>query len=443
MSIGNLKDQGNKGNNFPYQLRNLQLLGSIDQGITNLVSGGINLENTATDSFGRLRVSEPFTLFDSSNRYSDNGLWATDTAGGAGSTATFNADQGLVDLTISLNSGDYVKRETYRVFSYQPGKSLLILNTFVMNTPVADLTQRVGYYGENNGYFLDQTGTNISFVERTSISGSPADTYINKTAWNYDKLDGTGPSGYVLDLTKAQILWIDMEWLGVGSVRMGFVIDGKFILCHTFQHANLIDSTYITTACLPLRYEIISNTNVGGPVTLKQICSSVISEGGYELRGKPNSVTTGITTPVNIVTPGVYYPIISMRLKSDRLDAIVIPKGVSVLPGSTGNYSFVIITGGITTAGTWIDAGSDSAVEYNLTGTSIAGGSTALHGFFAQTNQASSSINISGGDLFRYQLDRNSFTLRANEFTLAIAAATIGGGGVNLYGAIDWEEISR
>jgi hypothetical protein len=442
MSVGNLKDYGNKGNNFPYQLRSLQLLSAIDGSINTLIDDGISFQGTAVDSFGRLRVSEPFTLFDSSNRYEDNGLWATRIVGTTGA-ATFNANQGLIDLTIDLLPGDSVTRETYKVFAYQPGKSLLILNTFVFNTPQQDLIQRVGYYNNDNGYFLDQSGSTVSFVERSYISGTPTDTYINQSAWNYDKLDGSGPSGFILKLDNAQILWIDMEWLGVGSVRMGFVIDGKFILCHTFQHANIIPSTYITTACLPLRYEIRSASSDGSTVTLKQICSSVISEGGYELRGKPGSVTVPILTPRNLTVAGTYYPIASLRLKATKLDAIVIPKGVSVLPASVSNYSFVVITGGTTVGGSWVDAGSDSAVEYNITGTSVTGGSNSLHGFFTQTNQSSSSINITGGDLFRYQLDRNPLTSTPREFTLAVAASTIGGGGVNIYGAIDWEEISR
>ena len=215
---------------------------------------GTGNKSAALDAFGRLRVSNPFTLFDSSHRYKDNNLWSTSTA--SGGAAVFNANEGLVDLNVTTTSGSKVYRETTKVFSYQPGKSLLVMTTFVMSPAKANLQQRVGYYGAANGLYLELGGAGgsvLSFVERSSVSGSLAETKVAQSAWNYDKMDGTGPSGMTLDITKAQILWMDIEWLGLGTVRLGFVIDGKFILCHQFHHANLITSTYITTASLPLR----------------------------------------------------------------------------------------------------------------------------------------------------------------------------------------------
>ena len=221
------------------------------------------------DAFGRLRVSNPFTLFDSSHRYSDNGLWATSTS--ASGAAVFNTNQGLVDLNVTTASGSEVLRETVKVFSYQPGKSLLVLSTFAMSPAKTNLRQRIGYFGVANGYYLEQNDSTISFVERTSVSGSLVNTPIAKSSWNVDKMDGTGPSGVTLDLTKAQILFMDLEWLGVGTVRIGFVIDGNFCVCHKFQHANIITTTYITTASLPLRYEITNTGLTSGVSTLKQI----------------------------------------------------------------------------------------------------------------------------------------------------------------------------
>jgi len=393
------------------------------------------------DAFSRLRVSEPVTLFDSSNRYSDNEKWATSTSGTG--SATFNANEGLVDLTIGGASGDSVLRETYRTFAYQPGKSLLVLNTFVLAAPQAGLRQRVGYFGSSNGIFLETNGTTTYLVERTSTSGSPVDTPVAQASWNVDPMDGSGPSGVTLDLTKAQIFWSDFEWLGVGSVRTGFVIDGEFITCHVFHHANIITSTYMTTACLPCRYEITNTAATSATNTLKQICTSVLSEGGYELRGESRAISTTLTSAYNLAISGTYYPIVSIRLKSSRLDGIVVPNGVSLLPLSSGNYGYRIVIGGTTTGGAWTSVAADSQVEYNTTGTSFSGGKTAIQGFFSQTNQASSSINLADSNPFTYQLRRNSFTSTPIEFTLCSAVRTAGGGGNNMLGAIDWEEITK
>ena len=237
------------------------------------------------DAFGRLRTSGPLTLFDSSHRYRDNNLF-TSLIVGTGSTVGFVTVQGLVDITVGVGSTASVIRETTKVFSYQPGKSLQIINTFVMNTPKTNLRQRVGYFGADNGIYFETAGigtTSVSFVERSLVTGGLSETRVPQSSWSQDKLDGTGPSGYTLDVSKGQIMWTDIEWLGLGTVRVGFVIDGQFIHCHSFHHANLVQSTYITTASLPIRYEI-TNTGVTTSVsTMKQVCSTVISEGGYDL----------------------------------------------------------------------------------------------------------------------------------------------------------------
>ncbi len=398
--------------------------------------------STAQDSFGRLRVSEPFTLFDSSHRFDDNGLWVTSTA--TDGAAVFNADQGLVDLNVTAASGSSVTRETIKVFAYQPGKSLLVMSTFVMSTAKTGLTQRIGYYGADNGFYLEQAGSAISFVKRSIVTGSIVNTPVLQADWNGDKLDGNGPSGITLDLTKAQILWMDLEWLGVGSVRMGFVIDGQFILCHTFQHANILASTYITTASLPLRYEIFNTAGTTGNSTLKQICSTVISEGGYELRGAQYAVGTPIASPITYTVASTYIPIVGFRLKSTRLDAIVILTAVSILGlGNGKNYSWRVVQGAtISGGGAWATTGTDSSVEYKLDGTSATGGRILAQGYVNSSNQGSPSINILKEALFANQLERNSFTGTPYELVLEVAISDASGTN-GVLASVDWEEISR
>jgi hypothetical protein len=399
--------------------------------------------STSQDSFGRLRVSEPFTMFDSSHRFDDNDLWATATA--TGSTAVFNANQGLVDLNVTAASGSSVVRETIKVFAYQPGKSLLVLNTFVMAPPKTGLTQRVGYYGDDNGFYLDQAdNVDVAFVKRSVVTGSIIDTVVLQADWNGDKLDGSGPSGLTLDLTKAQILWMDLEWLGVGSVRMGFVINGQFILCHTFNHANIIASTYITTASLPIRYEIFNTAGTSGASTLKQICSTVLSEGGYELRGKQQSIGRSITAPMTFAVAGTYYPVVGIRLISTRLDAIVIATAISLIGlGNGKNYQWRVVNGNVQiSGGSWVPAGGDSAVEYNVTGTSATGGRILASGYVNSSNQGSPSINILKEALFSNQLERDALNGVPYELVVEMAIDTVGGV-LGAYASIDWEEISR
>ena len=405
----------------------------------NIISSEISYKNSPNiDAFGRLRVSNPFTLFDSSHRYSDNGLWSTGAA--TGGTATFNSSQGLVDLGVTAASGSEVIRETVKVFSYQPGKSLFVLSTFVMNTAKAGLRQRVGYFGADNGYYLEQNNSTVSFVERSSVTGTLVNTPIAQASWNVDPMDGSGPSGITLDLTKSQILFMDLEWLGVGTVRIGFVINGNFYVCHKFHHANILPYTYITTASLPLRYEITNTSATSGASTLKQICSTVLSEGGYELNGLQQAIGIPINTPRTLGTAGTFYSVISLRLKTARLDGIVILSALSAMPISTGNFNWQLVATGTTTGGSWVSVGTNSCVEYNITGTTFAGGRILASGFFNATNQGSSQIDLLKEALFKFQLERNGLTSTPYELTLIIAS---NGGSDTVVASLDWEEISR
>lgn len=429
---------------------NFGFLGGVGGGSSNL----LNTNPMLLDAFGRVRVSNPLTLFDSSHRYRDNDLWNTSTA--SGGTAVFSANEGLVNLNVNTTNGSQVLRETTKVFSYQPGKSLLVFNTFVMSPAQDNLRQRVGYFGLENGYYIqleNVTGNpTVSFVERSLVTGIVTETRISQlggvygagdTGWNVDKLDGNGVSGITLDITKAQIFFADIEWLGEGTVRLGFIIDGQFILCHKFNHANLVTSTYITTASLPLRYEITNTGVTTSSSTLKQVCSTVISEGGYELRGNQQAVGIPITSPRTFAAAGTYYPMVSIRLLTTRLDAIVIPTAVSILGlGNGKNYAWRIIQSGATTGGAWVGAGVNSAVEYNITGTSASGGRILAQGYVNSSNQASPSINILKEALFANQLERNSFTGVAYELIVEVAIDAIGGT-LGIYVSVDWEEISR
>ncbi len=398
--------------------------------------GGANPTGMAVDAFGRARSSSPLTLFDSSQVYQDNGKLVNNTSA-TGGTVTHNANASLIEYTVDQASGSYVYSESTKVFAYQPGKSLQILKSFVMATPKANLRQRCGYFTVNNGVFLQVDGTEISFIIRSKSSGSVVENKVTQANWNLDTLDGNGISGKTLDISKAQILFIDIEWLGVGSVRVGFVIDGQFIHCHTFHHANSVTQTYMTTACLPVRCEIENTGATTGSSTLKSICSSVVSEGGYDIRGKALSVGTPITSPYTLTTAGTFYPLVSIRLKSTRLDGIVLPKNIHLLGTSnTGTYQYKIIMGAEITAGTWVPV-DNSSVEYNITGTGMTGGTTFVTGFTTVSNQAAPVISLDG-DVFKYQLERNSFTSTPYTFTLAVT----GGHNANTcVGSIEWEEV--
>lgn len=400
--------------------------------------GSANPSGMAVDAFGRARSSLPYTLFDSFHRYQDNGKISSSNSA-TGATMTHDANSSSITCTLDTTSGSFIKRESSRVFAYQPGKSLQILETFVMAAPKANLRQRYGFFNTQNGIFLEQDGTTISFVKRSYVTGSVVETKVAQADWNVDQLDGKGPSLKTLDLTKAQILFIDIEWLGVGSVRCGFVIDGQFIHCHTFQHANLITNTYMTTACLPIRAEIENTGTTASNSTLRIICATVISEGGYELTGRMRCIYHPVTTPYTLTTAGTYYPVIAIRLKSDRLDGIVLPKDISALGTSNvARYSYKMVSNATVTGGTWVSMGTDSNVEYNISGTAMTGGTDLSHGYTTVSNQSAPVISLGDGD-FKYQLERNSFTSTPYTLVLAVSGAA---NADTVLASMNWQEVT-
>ena len=327
------------------------------------------LEKTNFDAFGRLRTSTPLTLFDSQNRYAKDPQFDESLSGSA--TCTHLANESSVAMNVTTASGDQVVRQSKRVFPYQPGKSLLIMATFAMAAGATNLRQRVGYFNANNGIFLQQNNNALSLVIRTYTSGSPSDARaVAQADWNGDKLDGSGASGITLDVTKTQIFFIDLEWLGVGTVRCGFIIDGEYIVAHTFNNANSLSSVYMQTAILPVRYEITTTGVVAAAKTLKQICSTVISEGGYEQKSaltwaRQTSPTTGFGT--------TFVPLASIRLKSTNLGAVVIPNGYSFMPTSASDYFEVALIKNATLTGASFSSLSTN-VEYDTAATAMTGG---------------------------------------------------------------------
>ena len=326
----------------------------------------VNFGGNTLDAFGRLRVSNPLTIFDSKNIMSKNNLFDESLTGGG--TVSYTANKSTVNLNVTQASGDKTIRQSKRVMSYQPGKSLLIFNTFVMNTLTVNLKQKVGFFDANNGIFFYADGTTLKIVRRTYTSGAAVDTEISQSSWNGDKLNGTGASGFTLDPTKSNILFIDVEWLGVGSVRVGFVINGQLITAHTFNNANSLTTVYMQTANLPIRYEIEAAAALSsGTYTLQQICSSCISEGGYSPSGLKQMVGTTAIAGSRLPTADTFYSIGTIRIKSGRPYAVIIPAGYVVAGLETTDFQVGLFRGVTLVAGSFSYSSFSDNVEYDLT----------------------------------------------------------------------------
>jgi hypothetical protein len=403
-----------------------------------LFNNEVQFKANAVDAFNRLKTSQPFTLFDSQHRYQENDKWDTETA--VSGTTTFMPNESVVNMNVTAASGSKVTRETKRTFPYQPGKSLLIFSTFVFASKKTNLRQRVGYFGAKNGIYLEQVDNTVYLVLRTYVGGSVDDTTykVQQSSWNGDRFDGTGESGRTADFAKANIMWIDIEWLGVGDVRVGFVVDGRPIVAHTFHNDNLRTTTYMTTAILPIRMEIENIDTTSSSSTAKHICNTVMSEAGYEGFSKRFNVTRNGSTVTTLTTAGTQYPMIALRLNSSRLDSVVIPSNLSVVLEETASNKpdtvmYRVLLNPTLTSGTWVTHYNGN-VDYNITATAVSGGTDIIGGYIS----SSSSLSISNINDFNFQIGRTQYGV-SDVFALTFTPINAG---AKAYCDMSWFELS-
>lgn len=393
------------------------------------ISDGPNL-----DAFSRLRVSTPVGLFDSTFQYDLQPLLyhaITANSGTIAHTAAY-ASAKLSTAAVASSSATLQSKQYHR---YIPAKSQLVVMTQIMGTAVAGITRRAGYFDDNDGIFLEQNGTtDVALVRRTSTSGSPVDNRVVQTSWNLDPLNGTGPSGVTLNLANASILIIDLQWLGMGRVRVGFDIGGIIIYVHEFLNANVLTVPYMKTANLPVRWSASGN----GVSDMYATCATVISEGGTEFdRGflfshssGTISAGSGTRTPIVAIRPAATFNSIVNRIQIN-------PESFSGLILGNNPVLWEVVYAPTITGGSWVSAGAASAVEYNITATSMSGGNDTDSFFGPATASVVSAIaSTVTTSRLPITLDQSG----ANPIVLCLAASGIGGTS-DVRGSITWREL--
>lgn len=419
---------------------------AILNGVDDEVTPGRYTANPGADAFQRVRVSNVATLGDYQLQYDTHPLYwyesVTDTSGGA--ETAHNANQSSVNLTAGAE--DVVIRQSKLYHRYQPGKSQLVLCTFTLAALTAGVTQRAGYFDADNGLFLEADGETVNLVKRTKTSGSAVDVEYAQSAWNLDTLDGSGPSGIDLDWSKSQILIIDLEWLGVGRVRMGFVVNGKIVYAHEINNANNISGVYMSTANLPIRYEIRAAAGVTGTHTLEQICSQVSSEGGFaeetglQFSANTSSAATAVTTRV---------PVLSIRPKATFASVVnrgaIVPQTVNI--AALSKVAFVeIVYGGTLTDASFASVGAYSITEADTSATAITGG-VVVSSFYipaaAQGNSSApgSTTNLLGRVPLALDIGGSHPTSPFSDVLSVVVTTGQTPDATNVYTALNWREL--
>jgi hypothetical protein len=174
------------------------------------------------------------------------------------------------------------------------------------------------------------------------------------------------------------------------------------------------------TAILPLRYEITATDTLSSSTSMKQICSSVVSEGGYE---QVKALSWARMTAATTVTTS-FEPLVSIRLNSSSLDAVVLPAYYTVFPiPNNVDYEIALIKNATLTGASY-DTSTFNNVDLDVTATALTGGTIVLQNYTKGTNQSSGDAIVPTGYNFDLQIGR---TIAGTSDVYTLAARTISG----------------
>lgn len=407
--------------------------------------------STNIDAFGRMRVSEPFTLADYSHVYGEETELLIKTNGN-NSSVSFDILKAKAVLQVGTGAGDFTIHQSRMYHHYMPGKSQVSLQSFNFTGYRAGTNKRIGLFDDRNGVFFMQSGDgSLHFGLRSSVSGYTYDETVSQNTWNKDACNGSGFSEFNLNPTKTQLLWMDYEWLGVGTVRVGFVHEGKFVTAHQFYNSNLKDSVYISNPNLPVRCEIRNYSGALGVDSMDQICATVFSEGGYTEAGVDFAART---TGYRNITAGSTMPVIAIRLKTGyygQPNRSVVRLGASQLYSADQlcSYEFWRLPSGASLiGGSWVSASDDSVVEYNInaTGYSLSSGNMFGAGFITVNavgvgNTAGTSTNLASvSSAKRGYISQNIDSTDSNIFAVLLKNTAAGNNPTNTLASLQWRE---
>jgi len=388
------------------------------------------VQHTSTN---RRKVSNyEITEFNTFQYTKDPLIWDEEVTGTASST--LNTYEATLVLSVGTTTGDRIERQTKRVLPYIPGRENEVIMHFKLNAQQTGIVKRLGILDESSGIYLEDDGTTYNVVLRKTTAGGTTETRIARANWNGDKLDGTGGSGHNLDFTKFQTLVIEYNWF-TGHAELKFIIDNYTHPIHQFEFNNSEDTVITNTPFLPIKWDIHNTTGAAGTHTMEISSYATLSEAGQVPLGVKNTVTTPVTG-INCTDAETFYPILSIRLRTDRIKGIVLPQNfqVAALDNSPLFYK-ILLNPTLTGANTW-STYADTHIEYNTDATAVTEGDFIVDAGYIDPNGQGAKLPLDTKAAF--QLGRESMGTTSEIIT--IAAAT-GSANKDVYASIGWIEV--
>lgn len=392
-----------------------------------------------TDPYQRARVSYPVTLFEESYQFFPVGpltipphptQFSQLTVG----SGAFTRPALFANITATVG-GDAGARAVWQTRSYflsQLGKGFGIFTTGNLGVNIANVITRIGAYDDDHGGFFEQNGTLGVLRVVFRANGSDANA-IPQSAWNLDKLDGTGPSGQTLNMANGQSFMIDA---GAGRVRFGFVLNGVITYCHSISVSNLVPAIVNSQSIVPVRFEILNAAaSAGGSMWQSNL--AVITDSGFE--DDPTAFGYSVNTGTSLLTITTPMPVLSIRPK---LLLNGHPNRCFITLRDFGSFSqgqiisYQLVWNGTLSGANFVSADPTSAVEYDTSATMITGGRVVDSGFVA----AFSKDTAFGSDKFPFRLPFTIDITGTEQDVYTIVLAPVSGSSAMVGASFKWQE---
>jgi hypothetical protein len=321
-------------------------------------------------------------------------------------------------MQVGSTTGSKVIRQTKNVMRYIPGRGATLAFAIRLDTPQVGIRRRFGLFDDNNGVFFEDNGGTYSYVIRSSVTGITTETRVYRDEWNGEKFDGNGWTGVTADPTKQQMISINYEWYGAGIIQFAWLMKNETVASHTFENSNTNPAVWCSTPFLPIRLEIENITGVAGTHYLYQGSNSLIQEGEPEKLGTLLSISNPITG-TTMTSANTFYPIISIRLKSNNLTGVMLLRSLQAATDDNTNVYWQLLQNATLTGGTWVNHPDlNSFMQYNITQTAVSGGSDLLSGFVIGGGGSLVDLDIRAA----LQLGRSGIGTISDTYTLVCAS---------------------
>ena len=355
---------------------------------------GLDIDNTGSanvrfaeglpqlDAFGKLRVSGATLL---GEYIFSSGTLPTQFASTLepGGSISWDPNTRALVLTNTTVSTAHSAHTSNTYHHYFAGSSQLFIGTLALgDTGKANLMREWGMFDDKNGFMFELDGTTLGVNIRSNTSGSVVDTFIPRTLWNEDRVDGTGPSGMNLDVTKDNIYWIDVQWLGAGRVRFGTYHNGQRVVCHEHYHGNTAAAPVTAMGSLPVQIHQMNMGTTASTSEMRAWCLAVWTESNLDVRTTASNSLQSFSRTVSTNDIYVYMGTLSPKEslpngqpnRSLYWPTEIEASGWDTVTGAPAIFEMEIYAEPIISGFNWQSVQGGSTVEYDTSGTFVASG---------------------------------------------------------------------